>query len=92
VPNSMLEAMCCGAMPIVSPLESISSVVREAENVLFANNLYPQEMAEALVRAMNDDAFVDAVAARNVDRVRELSDRKRNKLAARDFYAAIAAG
>lgn len=75
VPNSLYEAMACGAFPIVSPLETISPVVKNEQNVLFARNLYPQEIADALVRAMNDDHLVDQAAKRNLERVQELADR-----------------
>lgn len=73
-PNSMFEAMASGAFPIVSPLETIRSVVSE-ENVAFARNLYPEEIANALIRAMSDDALVDEVAAKNLELVRRVANR-----------------
>jgi glycosyltransferase involved in cell wall biosynthesis len=39
VPNTMLEAMACGAFSIVSPIETITSLVENRKNVLFARNL-----------------------------------------------------
>jgi len=90
VPNSMLEAMACGAFPIISPLEGVDGVVENERNVLFARNLYPEELAEALIRAMSDDDLVDAAANRNVERVRTLSDRKTIKPVAHDFYKSVA--
>jgi len=61
VPNVLYESMACGAFPIVSPLDTIRPVVKNEKNVLFARNLYPQELAEALTRAMTDDDLVDLV-------------------------------
>lgn len=89
-PNSMFEAMASGALPIVSPLETIRDVVENERNVLFARNLYPDEIAEALVRAMTDDLLVDRVSKDNLDLVRQLADR--NKIRARvvDFYDSLA--
>jgi hypothetical protein len=58
--------------------------------VLFADNLYPHEMAEALIRAMTDDALVDAAAYLNLRRVKELSDRSRFKSIAETFYQEVA--
>src|SRR5678815_2389943 len=49
-PNSMFEAMATGALPILSPLDTIRPLVRDSSNVLFARNLYPDEIGEALVR------------------------------------------
>jgi glycosyltransferase involved in cell wall biosynthesis len=90
VPNSMLEGMACGAFPIVSPLESIDGVVEHEKHVLFARNLYPEEQATALVRAMNDDELVDRAAEANKIRVRELSDRNRVRETALTFYPEMA--
>lgn len=76
-PNTMFEAMACGALPVVSPLETIRAVVREDENVLFARNLYPDEIARTLVRAMTDDGLVRRCADANLRLVREVADRSR---------------
>lgn len=85
-PNSMFEAMAAGAFPIVSPLETISSVVEAERNVLFARNLYPQEIADALVRAMTDDQFVDAAAEANLELVGRLADREKIRPRVIQFY------
>ena len=74
-PNSMWEAMAAGAFPIVSPLETITPICRDEEHTLFARNLYPEEIARALVRAMNDDLLVDGAARSNLALVRRYADR-----------------
>lgn len=77
IPNTLYEAMATGAFPIVSPLETIQSVVVNEQNVLFARNLYPQEIADALFRAMTDDALVDHAAQRNLELVSKIADRSK---------------
>jgi hypothetical protein len=89
VPNVLYEAMACGAFPIVSPLETILALVSEPENVLFARNLYPSELAEALTRSMNDDGLVDEAADRNLILVRKVADRETIREKAVSFYRAI---
>lgn len=74
-PNTMWEAMACGALPIVSPLPTITPLVEDEANVLFARNLYPDEIAAKLVRAMSDDVLVERIAAGNLDLVRRLAGR-----------------
>jgi glycosyltransferase involved in cell wall biosynthesis len=91
VPNAMMEAMALGAVPIVSPLETITPVVKAEENVLFARNLYVDEIAGALVRAMNDDRLADDIARRNLPLVEDLADRARLKPRVAAYYAQIAA-
>lgn len=75
VPNTLYESMAAGAVPIVSPLETILPVVNAEENVFFARNMYPHEIAEALIRAMNEDAQVDRMARDNLALVRRIANR-----------------
>jgi glycosyltransferase involved in cell wall biosynthesis len=90
-PNSMFEAMAAGSLPIVSPLETIRAVVEDEQNVLFARNLYPGEIAKALVRAMNDDVLVDKVAERNLELVRSIANRDEVRRRVVRFYESLAA-
>ncbi len=76
IPNSLYEAMATGCFPVFSPLETISAVVKNEMNVLFARNLYPDEIADALVRAMNDDLLVDRAAEENLALVKRVADRE----------------
>ena len=88
-PNSMFEAMAAGALPIVSPLETIIPVVKDEENVLFARNLYPEEIAAALVRAMTDDKLVDEVARRNLELVTRIANRDEVRPRVIKFYESL---
>ncbi len=90
-PNTMFEAMACGALPVVSPLETIRGVVVDGENVLFARNLDPDEIAAALVTAMTDDALVTGCAAANLELVRRLADRATIGPRVVAFYEELAA-
>ena len=90
-PNSMFEAMATGAFPILSPLDTIRPLVRDGCNVLFARNLYPDEIGEALVRAMTDDVLVDIAAERNLALVRELADRHAIRPRVVGLYESLAA-
>ena len=76
IPNTLYEAMACGAFPIVSPLETIKTVVMEETNVLFARNLYPEEIAAALVKAMQEDFLVDQATRNNLELVHRIADRR----------------
>lgn len=75
IPNSLYEAMSSGCLPIVSPIETINTMVENEKNVLFARNLYPDEIASALIRAMNDDELVDRIALNNLNYVQKIADR-----------------
>lgn len=90
VPNSLYEAMAYGAFPIVSPLETITPVVNQEENVLFARNLYPDEIAGVLIRAMNEDALVDNAAEHNFHLVRKIANRSTIRTQVIDYYQRLA--
>ena len=75
IPNVLYEAMACGAFPVVSPIETISRVVVNEQNGFLARNLFPDEIAQALIRAMNDDTLVDETALHNLGLVEKLADR-----------------
>lgn len=75
VPNSLYEAMALGTFPIVSPLETIRTVVEAEKNVLFARNLYPHEIAVALTLAMSNDDLVDRAAQNNFELVEKIANR-----------------
>jgi hypothetical protein len=89
VPNCLFEAMASGAFPIISPLDTIVPVVENENNVLFARNLYPEEIASALVRAMNDDNLVENAAVNNVEKVRSLADRNLIQKKVIKFYTSL---
>ena len=91
-PNSMFEAMATGALPILSPLDTIRPLVRDASNVLFARNLYPDEIGDALVRAMHDDVLVDSAAERNLALVRQLADRSAIRPRVVGLYESLVTG
>lgn len=90
VPNVLYEAMASGVIPIVSPIDTIADVVREGENVLFARNLYPDEIAASLIRAMTDDSLGEAIIANNFIAVDRLASRDRIRAKLIDFYRGIA--
>lgn len=89
VPNSLYEAMTYGAFPIVSPLETIIPIVKNEANVLFARNLYPDEIGAAIMTAMNDDSLIDKAANENYCLATKLANRKLIGHKVVDFYDSI---
>ena len=89
-PNSMFEAMAAGAFPVLSPLATIRPLVTAGKNVLFARNLYPDEIGDALARAMNDDNLVDDAVAENLALARALADRTKIRPRVVAMYESLA--
>lgn len=90
VPNSLYEAMTTATFPIVSPLNTIKPVVENEVNTLFAHNLYPEDISQALVRAMSDDVLVDNAAKKNLDLVKKLASRRMISSRMIEYYERIA--
>jgi glycosyltransferase involved in cell wall biosynthesis len=90
VPNVLYEAMVYGAFPIVSPLNTIVPIISQPQNTIFARNLYPQEIAEALVKAMTDDDLIDSAAKNNLILAKEIASRQviSNRLISYYFHVA----
>lgn len=88
-PNTMLEAMATGAVPIVSPLDSICEVAEDNVNVVFARNLYIDEIALALERTMSENDLVDKISENNLALIKKIADRQKLKPKIIDFYQSI---
>jgi len=89
VPNILYEAMAYGAFPIVSPLETITPIVKQEENVMFARNLHPEEISNALRRAMSDDLLVDGAAGRNITLVKKIANRQHVAKKITEYYIGL---
>jgi glycosyltransferase involved in cell wall biosynthesis len=89
VPNVLYEAMVSGAFPIISPLDTITPVVSEPQNVFFARNLYPQEIADALDKAMNDDQTVDFAVENNFRLVKKIASHEEISCLVGNYYITL---
>lgn len=65
VPNSMYEAMASHTVPILSPIETLTPLFENNVHTIYAPNLDPPAIAEALISAMNDDVLADKIAIAN---------------------------
>lgn len=75
IPNVLYEAMATGVVPIVSPIETLIDIFKNEENVIYARNLYINEIQEAITILMNDDLLVDKIVRNNLLMVKELADK-----------------
>ncbi len=89
IPNSLYEAMGTGAVPIISPLETFTDIVINMKNAIYARNLYPEEIAEAIVLAMNDDQIADSISSENIELLLKIGDRKIIKKNLLDYYKSM---
>lgn len=89
MPNSLYEAMALGAAPVVSPLDEIARLVNDKRNALFARNLYPEEIAGAMIRLLEDDMLATAIVEQNLKLVNDLADRTTVRTKAVELYEGL---
>lgn len=88
-PNVMLEAMAAGALPIMSPIESIKEWIVDGENGLLAHALYPDKIATALQRALTDNALFERAQRLNWEIVRQRADRLKVQEQVVSYYSKL---
>ena len=64
-PMSVLEAMACGCVPIVSDLPSLREWIRNGETGFLVNPKNPKEIADAAINVLSDPEFRKAAAEKN---------------------------
>jgi glycosyltransferase involved in cell wall biosynthesis len=73
-PNSMLEAMACGAFPVMSNLESVREWICHGQNGLLFDPTQPQDLTNCLKIALNNATLRQQAQDRNIEIVQERAD------------------
>jgi glycosyltransferase involved in cell wall biosynthesis len=85
-PNFMLEAIAAGALPILSPIDSVQEWITDGENGLLAHALYPDQVAAALQRALMDDALFERAQRLNWEIICQRADRREVRQEVLEYY------
>lgn len=91
VPNAMLEAMTMGAFPIQSDTESTAEWISHGVNGLLVEPGNTAQLADAIRRAMVDDALLEMAADRNHRQLLEKLDTSIVRPQVIEMYTRIAA-
>jgi len=73
LPQSLFEAMACGAPVVLARLDAYGEVVRDGENAVLAD-LQPASLASAMVGLLESPARAAEMARAALARVREVAD------------------
>ncbi len=88
-PNSLLESMACGCLPVVGDLESVREWIKDGENGLLADPNDPHSLAAAILSGLeNKDLRLEA-AGRNRQLVIDRADYTRCMAEAARFYSRV---
>ncbi|GAB4432187.1 MAG: hypothetical protein Kow002_20240 [Anaerolineales bacterium] len=70
-PNSLLECMACGCFPVAGDLESIREWITDGENGFLIDPASPPQLAESIVRALENKNLREQAAGLSAKRIAE---------------------
>jgi glycosyltransferase involved in cell wall biosynthesis len=85
-PNTLLEAMACGALPIVGDVASTREWIRDGINGIVVSARNGAGVTAALSRALRDDALVQSARRENERIVADRADYQQNMLVVESGY------
>lgn len=88
-PNTLLEAMACGLLPVAGDLDSIREWIAPGENGLLVNPNDANALAAAILQGLHDSALRAQAAAHNANLIAERADYHSGMRRAESFYQAI---
>jgi glycosyltransferase involved in cell wall biosynthesis len=86
-PNSLLEAMAVGCLPICGDIESIRQWIMDGENGILVDPADPEALAEAILRSLDNREIQENAAAKNLQIIKQLADIKVIREQVKVFYA-----
>ncbi len=90
-PNTLLEAMACGCLPIAGDIESIREWIVPGENGLLINPRSPTELATAILQALSDETLRHRAREKNARLIAERAEYRRCMAMAQAFYEQVLA-
>ncbi len=88
-PNTLLESMACGALPIAGDLESIREWIQPAQNGLLIDPADPEALAGAISLALRDDQLRSRAKQRNGELVAERASYPKVMAEAESLYRSL---
>ncbi len=91
-PNTLLEGMACGCLPVAGDLESIREWITDGQNGLLVNPNDPASIAAGILQAIEQPALRAQAARINAHLVAERAEYTRNMARAESFYKRVISG
>ncbi len=85
-PNTLLEAMACGCLPIAGDIDSIREWITPGTNGILVEPTKPQALADAIVFCIHNIAFRKKAAVENQKRILKNAEFENTKQLTADFY------
>ena len=88
-PNSLLESMSLGAFPIVGDIRSLREWIVDGENGLMVDPGDPDALADAILRALEDESLLERSKKINYQKVMERASSQIIREKRDQFYSTI---
>lgn len=88
-PNTLLEGMACGCLPVAGDLESIREWITDGQNGLLVNVNEPNSIAAGILCALNEPDLRGQAARINAGLVAERAEYARTMARAEAFYQKV---
>ena len=89
-PNTLLEAMALGCLPICGDLDSIREWIVPGKNGVLINPTDPKALAEAVLESLGNQEFQESAARWNVELIRLQANLEFTREKVKQFYARFA--
>jgi glycosyltransferase involved in cell wall biosynthesis len=88
-PNTLLEGMACGCLPVAGNLETIREWITPGENGLLFDSTSPSSVAEAIITALENKNLRHKAAGLNQTIIAARAEYRQNMQRATEFYEGI---
>ncbi len=88
-PNTLLEAMASGCLPLAGHLDSVAEWIDDGINGIFCDVADPQSIADGILMGLSNDDLRTRAAAANTRLVTERADRDTVMASAVGFYRSV---
>jgi hypothetical protein len=88
-PNTLLEAMACGCLPVAGDLESLREWITPGQNGLLVNPDDPVSIAQGILVALEDDTLQARAQVMNAELIDSRAEHGQVMRSARAFYRSL---
>ncbi len=88
-PNSLLEGMACGCLPVAGDLESVREWITPGQNGLLTDATDPESLANAILEGLENKSLRQKAAGLNAEIIIQRAEYHRNMETAASFYKAV---
>jgi glycosyltransferase involved in cell wall biosynthesis len=88
-PNTLLEAMACGCLPIAGDIESLREWITSGENGLLFDPGDPDALAKAILEGIENASLRERAAKTNARLIADRAEYRNSMQKAEAFYATL---